>query len=86
MRSLGIEVRAGIHTGECEIVDGKVAGLAVSMGARIAAHAAPSEVLVSQTVTDLVAGSRLAFEHAGDHELKGLEGPRRLYRVAEALQ
>jgi len=86
VRALGIEVRAGIHIGECELVDGKVAGVAVSTGARIAATAAPSEVLVSQTVKDLVAGSRLAFEDAGDHELKGLEGPRRLYRVAEALQ
>ena len=86
VRPLGIEIRAGIHTGECELVDGKVAGIAVTTGARIAAKAGPSEVLVSQTVKDLVAGSRLAFEDAGEHELKGLEGLRRLYRVAEELQ
>lgn len=86
VRSLRIEIRAGIHTGECELVDGKVAGVAVSTGARIAAQAAASEVLVSQTVKDLVAGSRLGFEDAGEHELKGLEGPRRLYRVTATLQ
>jgi class 3 adenylate cyclase/pimeloyl-ACP methyl ester carboxylesterase len=86
VRKLGIEIRAGIHIGECELVDGKVAGITVSTGARIAAKAGSSEVLVSQTIKDLVAGSRLAFEDAGEHELKGLEGRRRLYRVAEALQ
>jgi class 3 adenylate cyclase/pimeloyl-ACP methyl ester carboxylesterase len=86
VRALGIEIRAGIHIGECELVEGKVAGVAVSTGARIAAKAGSSEVLVSQTIKDLVAGSRLAFEDAGEHELKGLEGHRQLYRVAEALQ
>jgi class 3 adenylate cyclase len=86
VRMLGIEVRAGIHTGECELVDGKVAGVAVSTGARIAAKATSSEVLVSQTVKDLVAGSHLGFEDAGEHELKGLDGPRKLYRIATALQ
>ena len=78
---LGIEVRAGIHTGECEVIDGKVGGLAVSIGARVAANAGPSEVLVSQTVRDLVAGSGLAFEDAGEHELKGVPDRWRLYRV-----
>ena len=81
VRSLGIEVRAGLHTGECEIVDGKAGGIAVSIGARVMANAGPSEVLVSQTVKDLVAGSGLAFEDAGEHELKGVPDRWRLYRV-----
>ena len=78
---LGLEVRAGLHTGECEIVDGKAGGIAVSIGARVMASAGPSEVLVSQTVKDLVAGSGLAFEDAGEHELKGVPDRWRLYRV-----
>jgi pimeloyl-ACP methyl ester carboxylesterase len=81
VRSLGIEVRAGLHTGECEIVDGKAGGIAVSIGARVMANAGPSEVLVSQTVKDLVAGSGLAFKDAGEHELKGVPDRWRLYRV-----
>ncbi len=81
IRELGIEIRAGIHTGECEVIDGKVGGLAVSIGARVAANAQASEVLVSQTVKDLTAGSGLAFEDAGDHDLKGVPGRWRLYRV-----
>jgi len=81
VRDLGIEIRAGIHTGECEMIDGKVGGLAVSIGARVAAKARPSEVLVSQTVRDLVAGSGLSFEDAGEHELKGVPNRWRLYRV-----
>jgi class 3 adenylate cyclase/pimeloyl-ACP methyl ester carboxylesterase len=81
VRSLGIEVRAGLHTGECEIVDGKAGGIAVSIGARVMANAGPSEVLVSQTVKDLVAGSGLAFEDAGEHELKGVPDRWHLYRV-----
>lgn len=81
LRPLGIEVRAGLHTGECEIVDGKAGGIAVSIGARVMSNAGPSEVLVSQTVKDLVAGSGLAFEDAGEHELKGVPDRWRLYRV-----
>jgi class 3 adenylate cyclase len=81
VRSLGIEIRAGIHTGECEVVDGKRSGIAVSIGARVASNAAPSEVLVSQTVKDLVAGSGLTFEDRGEHELKGVPDRWRLYRV-----
>jgi class 3 adenylate cyclase len=81
VRSLGIDVRAGLHTGECEIVDGKAGGIAVSIGARVMANAGPSEVLVSQTVKDLVAGSGLAFEDAGEHELKGVPDRWRLYRA-----
>ena len=69
---LGIEVRAGVHTGEIQTIDGKVGGLAVVIGARVGAEAGPSEVLVSQTVKDLVAGGGLAFEDAGERELKGV--------------
>ncbi|HYJ60525.1 MAG TPA: adenylate/guanylate cyclase domain-containing protein, partial [Actinomycetota bacterium] len=78
---LGLEVRAGVHTGEVETIDGKVAGMAVVIGARVGALAGASEVLVSQTVKDLVAGSGLAFEDAGEHELKGVPDMWRLYRV-----
>jgi class 3 adenylate cyclase len=79
---MGVTIRAGIHTGECELVDGKCSGLSVSIGARVASQAGPSEVLVSQTVKDLVAGSGLTFEDAGDHELKGVPDRWHLYRVA----
>jgi class 3 adenylate cyclase len=83
VQELGIEVRAGVHTGECEIVDGKCTGIAVSIGARVASSAGPSEVRVSQTVKDLVAGSGLTFEDWGEHELKGVPDRWRLYRVVE---
>ena len=79
---LGLEVRAGLHTGECEVVDGKVAGVAVSIGARVAAHAESGEVLVSQTVRDIVAGSGIEFDDRGAHELKGIPGEWHLYSVA----
>jgi class 3 adenylate cyclase len=82
VRDLGIEVRAGVHTGECEIADGKCTGIAVSVGARVASTAGPSEVRVSQTVKDLVAGSGLAFKDAGEHELKGVPDRWRLYSAA----
>ena len=78
---LGIEVRAGVHTGEVESIDGKVGGIAVNVGARIASRAGPSEVLVSHTVQGLVSGSGLVFEDAGEHELKGVPERWRLYRV-----
>ena len=78
---LGIEVRAGVHTGEVQTIDSKVGGMAVVIGARVGATAGPSEVLVSQTVKDLVAGSGLVFEDAGEHELKGVPDRWRLYRV-----
>jgi pimeloyl-ACP methyl ester carboxylesterase len=81
---LGLEVRAGLHTGECEVLDGKVAGVAVSIGARVAAQAGPGEVLVSQTVKDLVAGSGIEFRDRGAAELKGIPGEWRLYSVADA--
>jgi class 3 adenylate cyclase len=83
IRDIGVEVRAGVHTGECELIEGKCGGLTVSIGARVAARAAPSEVLVSRTVKDLVAGSGLIFEDAGEHELKGVPDHWRLYRVIE---
>jgi pimeloyl-ACP methyl ester carboxylesterase len=82
VRRLGVEIRAGIHSGECEIVDGKCTGLSVSIASRVMANAGPSELLVSQTVKDLVAGSGLAFLDAGEHELKGVPDRWRLYRVA----
>jgi class 3 adenylate cyclase len=82
VRDLGIEIRAGMHTGECEVIDGKIGGITVSIGARVASNAGPSQVLVSQTVKDLVAGSGLTFEDAGEHELKGVPDRWRLYRVA----
>jgi pimeloyl-ACP methyl ester carboxylesterase len=84
VRSLGIEIRAGIHTGECDIIDGKCGGLSVSIGARVEGHAGPSEVVVSQTVKDLVAGSGLTFDDLGEFELKGVPDRWRLYRVANA--
>ncbi len=81
VRDLGIEIRAGVHTGEIEL-DGKdIRGIAVHIGARVAALAGPSEVFVSSTVKDLVAGSGLAFEDAGAHQLKGVPDRWRLYRV-----
>jgi class 3 adenylate cyclase len=78
---LGLEIRAGVHTGECELLEGKVAGIAVSIGARVAAQAQPGEVLVSSTVKDLVAGSGIGFEDRGAHALKGIPGEWRLYAV-----
>jgi class 3 adenylate cyclase len=79
VRELGIDVRSGLHTGECELADGKVTGIAVHTGARVAGYAGPGEVLVSSTVRDLVAGSGLEFEDRGVHELKGIPGEWRLY-------
>jgi class 3 adenylate cyclase len=81
VRELGVEVRAGLHTGECELVDGKVGGIAVHIGARVAAKARPSEVLVSGTVKDLVAGSGIEFAERGTAELKGVPGEWSLYAV-----
>ena len=82
VRPLGLEVRAGLHTGEVEVLDGKVAGIAVNIGARVAGLANAGEVLVSGTVTDLVAGSGLEFEDRGTAELKGIPGSWRLYVVS----
>ena len=81
MRELGLPIRAGLHTGECEMGDGKVTGIAVHTGARVAAQADPDEVLVSNTVMDLVAGSGIKFTDRGAHELKGIPGEWRLFAV-----
>jgi class 3 adenylate cyclase/esterase/lipase len=78
---LGLDVRAGLHTGECEVVDGKVAGIAVHTGARVASQAQPGEVLVSSTVKDLVAGSEIQFADRGVSALKGIPGEWRLFAV-----
>src|SRR5207302_1106217 len=83
VRELGLDVRAGLHTGECELVDGKVAGIAVHTGARVASQAGAGEVLVSSTVKDLVAGSGIQFEDRGTAELKGIPGEWRLFAVAQ---
>jgi len=82
VHEVGLQVRLGLHAGECEVVDGKVAGIAVAIGARVSARAAADEVLVSQTVKDLVAGSRIAFQDRGLANLKGVPGQWRLYSVA----
>jgi class 3 adenylate cyclase len=82
VHTLGMEIRAGVHTGEVETINEKAGGLAVTIGARVAALAGPSEILVSQTVKDLTAGSGLRYEDAGEHELKGVPDRWRLYRVA----
>ena len=83
VKELGLEVRVGLHTGECELIDGKVAGIAVHTGARVAAKADPGEVFVSSTVKDLVAGSGLIFEDRGAHELSGIPGEWHLYSVVD---
>ena len=81
IRPLGIEVRTGVHTGEVETIDGKVGGLGVVIGARIGSKAVAGDILVSQTVKDLTAGSGLIFEDAGEHELKGVPDRWHLYRM-----
>jgi class 3 adenylate cyclase len=79
---LGLAIRAGLHTGEVEIIGDKVGGIAVHIGARVAGHAGPGEVVVSNTVKDLVAGSGLQFEDRGVRPLKGVPGDWRLYLAA----
>ena len=78
-RALGIDIRTGLHTGECERIDGGIGGIAVHIAARVAAQAGSGEVLVSGTVKDLVAGSQLSFEDRGSHQLKGVPRDWRLY-------
>ena len=82
VRDLGLEIRAGVHTGEVELAGDTIRGVAVHIGARIAGLAAPGQVLVSRTVKDLVAGSGLVFDDHGEHELKGVPDPWHLYAVA----
>jgi class 3 adenylate cyclase len=81
IRELGLEVRAGLHTGECGVVGDKISGIAVIIGARVAALAEPGEVLVSSTVKELVAGSGIEFQDRGEHELKGISEAWRLFAV-----
>jgi class 3 adenylate cyclase len=81
VRAVGVEIRAGLHTGECELAGTQVRGIAVHIGARIAAAAGPGEVLVSSTVKDLVAGSGLRFEDRGEHQLKGVPEAWRLFAL-----
>jgi class 3 adenylate cyclase len=83
VKPLGIEVRTGVHTGEVETTGDKLSGMAVVIGSRLCAQAAPSDVMVSSTVKDLVAGSGLVFDERGEHELKGVPERWRLYRVAQ---
>jgi class 3 adenylate cyclase len=82
VRGLGIEIRAGLHTGEIELMGDGIGGLAVHIAARVLGMAEAGEVVVSSTVKDLVAGSGLRFAERGEHELKGVPGRWRLYRVA----
>jgi class 3 adenylate cyclase len=84
VQALGIEVRAGLHTGECEVRGDDIGGIAVHIGARVSALAGPNDVLVSSTLRDLVIGSGLEFEDRGAHELKGVPGEWRLFAVAGA--
>jgi class 3 adenylate cyclase len=81
VQSLGIETRAGLHTGEVEVIGDKIGGIAVHIGARVSALADPGEVLVSRTVVDLVSGSGIEFENRGEHELKGVPGTWNLFAV-----
>jgi class 3 adenylate cyclase len=84
VKSLGLAVRAGLHTGECEVIGDKLSGIAVHIGARVAALAAPDEVLVSSTVRDLVAGSGLSFRSRGTHTLRGVPAAWQLFAVDRA--
>jgi class 3 adenylate cyclase len=82
LRRAGLDIRAGVHTGEVELRDGDVGGIAVHIGARVMAAAAPGEILVSRTVRDLIAGSEIRLEDRGGHQLKGVEGPWQLFAAA----
>ncbi|PWU18261.1 MAG: adenylate/guanylate cyclase domain-containing protein [Candidatus Rokuibacteriota bacterium] len=86
VRELGLEIRAGLHTGECELMEDKVGGIAVHIGARVASLAQPGEVLVSRTVRDLVAGSGIGLDDRGQHTLKGVAGEWQLYAVTTATE
>jgi class 3 adenylate cyclase len=82
LRTIGVEIRAGVHTGEIELSQGDVQGIAVHIGARISALAGAGEVFVSSTVKDLVAGSGIEFEDRGAHQLKGVPGEWRVFAVS----
>jgi class 3 adenylate cyclase len=81
VRHLGLQIRSGLHTGECELRGEAIGGIAVHTAARVSALAGPEEVLVSRTVVDLVAGSGLEFSDRGDHALKGVPGTWKLFSV-----
>jgi class 3 adenylate cyclase len=83
IRDLGLEIRAGLHTGECELVEGKASGIAVHIGARVASVAQPGEILVSRTVKDLVAGSDIDFADRGEYQLKGITQAWQLFTVVQ---
>ena len=83
VEALNVSIRIGLHTGECELVDSEVEGLAVHIAARVAATAGPGEVLVSRTVKDLVAGSGLSFSDRGEHVLKGIPDKWQLFAVTD---
>ncbi len=86
LRPIGVDVRAGLHTGEIDLVDGDVAGIAVHLGARVMAEAGSGETVVSSTVKDLVVGSEIVFEDRGEHHLKGVPGTWRLFAVSHPIQ
>jgi class 3 adenylate cyclase len=83
IQPLGIQIRAGLHTGEVQLIDNKAEGLAVNISARVCAHADASQVLVSHTVKDLVAGSGLHFTDLGEHDLKGVPDSWHLFSVSD---
>jgi class 3 adenylate cyclase len=83
VEQIGLSIRAGIHIGECEIIDGKVGGLTVTIGARVAAKAGPSEILITQTIRELVAGSGFAYLDGGEHVLKGVPDSWHLWSVVQ---
>ena len=85
LRAIGVDVRAGLHTGEIDLVDGDVGGIAVHLGARVMAEAGAGETVVSSTVKDLVVGSEIAFEDRGEHHLKGVPGTWRLFAVSRSV-
>jgi class 3 adenylate cyclase len=85
LRAIGVDVRAGLHTGEIDLVDGDVGGIAVHLGARVMAEADAGETVVSSTVKDLVVGSEIAFEDRGEHHLKGVPGTWRLFAVSRSV-
>ena len=84
VQALGVQLRVGVHSGECEVLGDKYSGIAVHVGARVAAAATPGQVLVSSTVKDLVVGSGIQFEDLGPHALKGVPDAWRLFAVTHA--
>jgi class 3 adenylate cyclase len=84
VHQIGVEVRIGLHTGECEVDGEKLRGVTVHIGSRVAAMARAGDVLASQTVKDVAAGTGVVFEDAGEHELRGIPDRWHLYRVVRA--